>query len=47
MSHKKILLSGIQPTGKLHIGNYFGSIRQNIELSNTHETFVMIADLQQ
>lgn len=45
MSHKKILLSGIQPSGKLHIGNYFGAIRQNIELSNTHETFVMIVDL--
>lgn len=45
MSHKKILLSGIQPSGKLHIGNYFGAIRQNIELSNTHETFLMIVDL--
>jgi tryptophanyl-tRNA synthetase len=45
MSKKKILVSGIKPTGKLHIGNYFGAIKQFIDLSQDHESFVFIADL--
>lgn len=39
------LLTGIQPTGSLHIGNYLGAIKQIIELQNDYECFVMIADL--
>lgn len=44
--NKKILLSGIKATGALHIGNYFGAMKQNIELSNNadYESFVFIAD---
>lgn len=38
------ILSGIQPTGKLHIGNYFGSMRQNLSLQAEHEGFYFIAD---
>lgn len=38
------ILSGIQPTGKLHIGNYFGSMRQNLGLQAEHEGFYFIAD---
>lgn len=38
-------LSGIRPTNLLHIGNYFGAMRQFIEFQRTHEGFVMIADL--
>jgi len=45
MSHKKTLVSGIKPTGRLHVGNYFGAIKQFIDLSNSHESFVFIADL--
>ncbi len=45
MSHTKTLVSGIKPTGRLHIGNYFGAIKQFIDLSNSHESFVFIADL--
>ena len=43
---KKILVSGIQSSGKLHIGNYFGAIKQNVELGNSgeYESFVFIAD---
>jgi tryptophanyl-tRNA synthetase len=43
---KKILVSGIKPTGRLHFGNYFGAMKQNIELSNSgeYESFVFIAD---
>ena len=42
---KKILLSGVKPTGRPHIGNYFGAMRQFVELQNSHESFVFIADL--
>ncbi len=31
-SPKPVLLSGIKPTGDLHIGNYFGAMRQQVEL---------------
>ena len=39
------ILSGIQPTGVLHIGNYFGMMRQAIALQEEGETFYFIADL--
>ncbi len=42
---KKILLSGVKSTGRPHIGNYFGAMRQFVELQHTYETYVMIADL--
>ncbi len=40
----KTFLSGIQATGKLHLGNYFGAIKQFLDLQKEHEGFVMIAD---
>ena len=40
----KRILSGVQPSGKLHIGNYFGAIRQHIDLQNEAECFYFIAD---
>lgn len=39
------VLSGIQPTGRPHWGNYFGAIRQYIALQEQHEGFYFIADL--
>ena len=42
---KKRLLSGIKPTGRIHIGNYFGALRQFIALQDKYETFVMVANL--
>jgi tryptophanyl-tRNA synthetase len=39
------ILSGVQPSGKLHLGNYFGAIRQHIALQNEGECFFFIADL--
>ncbi len=39
------VLSGIQPTGLFHWGNYFGAIRQYIELQNNEQAFYFIADL--
>jgi len=43
----KRILSGITPSGdgNLHIGNYLGAVRQFIDLSKTHECFLMFADL--
>lgn len=43
-SSKKRVLSGVQPSGKLHLGNYFGAIKQHIELQNEYECFYFIAD---
>ena len=42
---KPILLSGITPSGVIHIGNYLGAIKQWVEMQKTHRVFVMIADL--
>ena len=38
------VLSGIQPSGRLHIGNYFGAIRQHLRMQAEHECFYFIAD---
>lgn len=44
---KKIIVSGIQPTGNLHVGNYLGAVKNWVELqnSNQYEMFIFIADL--
>lgn len=39
------VLSGIQPTGRPHWGNYFGAIRQYIELQSNEQAFYFIANL--
>ena len=41
---KKRLISGIKPTGKIHIGNYLGSIKKWLELQEEYESFFFIAD---
>src|SRR5437763_1862037 len=41
---KKRILSGVQPTGKLHLGNYFGAVRQHVALQDEGECFYFIAD---
>ncbi len=41
---KKRILSGVQPSGKLHLGNYFGAVKQHIELHHHTECFFFIAD---
>ena len=38
------VLSGIQPSGKLHIGNFFGAMRQHLQLQAEHDSFYFIAD---
>jgi tryptophanyl-tRNA synthetase len=39
------VLSGVQPSGDLHIGNYFGAIRQFLSLQEEHECYYFLADL--
>lgn len=39
------VLSGIQPTGRFHWGNYFGAIKQYIDLQHAHDGYYFIADL--
>ncbi len=41
---KKVFLSGVQPSGKPHIGNYFGAMKQFVEFQEKHEGYVMIVD---
>lgn len=41
---RKTLLSGIQPSGRPHIGNYFGALKQFVDLQDDYECFFMIAD---
>lgn len=41
---QKRLLSGIQPSGRLHIGNYFGALKQFVDLQDEYECFVMVVD---
>jgi len=41
----KRILSGIQPSGNPHIGNYLGAIKQHINMQKDHECIYMIADL--
>jgi tryptophanyl-tRNA synthetase len=38
------VLSGIQPSGRLHIGNFFGAMRQHLQLQTEHDCFYFIAD---
>ncbi|MBI2922288.1 MAG: tryptophan--tRNA ligase [Planctomycetes bacterium] len=38
------ILSGVQPSGRPHIGNYFGAMRQNIELSRSSDAYIFIAN---
>ena len=46
MSEPKLrVLSGVQPTGNLHLGNYLGAIRNFVELQNSHECLYCVVDL--
>lgn len=44
-SKSKRILSGVKPTGKAHIGNYLGAMRNHVNMQDTHENFIFIADL--
>lgn len=44
MGKRKTILSGIQPSGKLHIGNYFGAMRQHIQMQDEGDAFYFLAN---
>jgi tryptophanyl-tRNA synthetase len=42
---RQIVMSGIRPTGFLHLGNYFGAVRNYVRMQDDYECFFMVADL--
>lgn len=42
---KKTVLSGIRPTGNLHLGNYFGAVRSFVKMQHDYNCFFFIADI--
>lgn len=45
MTENKIVLSGMRPTGKLHLGNFHGALKNWVELQNKYPCFFFVADL--
>ena len=45
MENKRIL-TGDRPTGRLHIGHYFGSLKNRVKLQDEYDTYILIADVQ-
>lgn len=43
-SRQKRLLTGLQPSGSLHIGNYFGALKPFVDLYPSYESFLMVVD---
>ncbi|HJW16477.1 MAG TPA: tryptophan--tRNA ligase [Flavisolibacter sp.] len=44
MAAKEIVLSGIRPTGFLHLGNYFGAMRNYVRMQEDYECYFFVAD---
>ncbi len=44
MTAPKRILSGVQPSGKLHLGNYFGAVKQHIDMQSQGQCFFFIAN---
>lgn len=44
MAPKKRILSGMRPTGPLHLGNYFGALANWVDMQDTYDCFFFIAD---
>ena len=44
MADKKTLLTGLQPSGDLHIGNYFGALKPFVDAYEAYDSFLMVAD---
>jgi len=44
-SQKKRVLSGVKPTGKAHLGNYLGAMKNHAAMQNEYDSFIFIADL--
>ena len=48
MKNKKCIVTGDRPTGRLHIGHYFGSLKKRVEMQNSgeYDPYILIADVQ-
>ncbi|HHU55035.1 MAG TPA: tryptophan--tRNA ligase [Mollicutes bacterium] len=46
MENKKNILTGERPTGRLHLGHYFGALKRRVELQEDYNTYIIIADVQ-
>lgn len=44
-ARRKRVLSGVQPTGTVHLGNYLGAIRNWVDLQDMYDTYFMVVDL--
>jgi tryptophanyl-tRNA synthetase len=42
---KKILVSGVKPTGRPHLGNYFGALKQFVDLEDEYESRIFVANM--
>ena len=45
MAMQQRVLSGIQPSGDLHLGNYVGALKQWVAMQNTYESIFCLVDL--
>ncbi len=46
MENKKNVLTGERPTGKLHIGHYFGALKSRVALQDKYNVYIIVADVQ-
>ena len=46
MESKKRIVTGDRPTGRLHIGHYFGSLQNRVKLQDEYEQYILVADVQ-
>lgn len=44
--NKKRILTGDRPSGKLHIGHYFGTLENRVKLQEEYDTYILVADIQ-
>lgn len=44
--NKKVLLTGDRPSGKLHLGHYFGSLKNRVKLQDDYDCYFIVADVQ-
>lgn len=43
-SRENVVLSGMRPTGQIHLGNYFGAVKNWVELQDRFRCYYFIAD---
>ncbi len=46
MEEKRRIVTGDRPTGKLHIGHYFGSLKNRVKMQDDYEEYILVADVQ-